>query len=280
MGIAARFSFFSASYLPERKFVVKNLMINVKNILTNINPAVILTVQSRKHRNLCRSVTNSFEVRCEFEIRVASSRKRSRMEISMKNNIDVKNVSQNGQNNKLEKIRKSSHVALLITRIGKIFTIAMAFVAFLCGIACIAADALGGEKLYVQIQEKAPDTEFMMGIDMQLFGFSVKASDMLNTGDAEWLDVVGIYLIVFCVVISLIAVLLHFVEKTFREIRDSDSPFRPVILKNLSLPFILITLFAAMNSLYFGAVVGIAFWCVYCILDYGCELQRLSDETL
>ena len=78
----------------------------------------------------------------------------------------------------------------------------------------------------------------------------------------------------------LFVVTLHFVAKTFKEIRESDSPFRPAILKNLSLPFILITLMSASSGLFFGAVVGIVLWCVYCILDYGCELQKQSDETL
>ena len=78
----------------------------------------------------------------------------------------------------------------------------------------------------------------------------------------------------------LFVVTLHFVEKTFKEIQESDSPFRPAILRNLGLPFILITLMSASSGLFFGAVVGIALWCVYCILDYGCELQKQSDETL
>lgn len=185
----------------------------------------------------------------------------------------------NEQNNKLEKIKKSSNVALIVTRIGKIFMIAMAVIVCLCGIGCIAADVLGGERLYEEIGRAAPE-EFMMTVNMQLFGFDIKVSDVISTIDIGWLGELGAYLIGLCVLLVFFAVMLHLVAKTFREIRDSDSPFRPVILKNLSLPFILITLLALMESLFFGAVVGIAFWCVYCILDYGCELQRQSDETL
>lgn len=97
------------------------------------------------------------------------------------------------QSNKVEKIKKSSNVAMFLARIGKIFMIAMAGISVVCGIGLLLLDVTAD----AQTRQK--------------------------------LDAVEL---------------------------------------------------AAGNSLFFGALAGIAFWCVYCILDYGCELQRQSDETL
>lgn len=184
------------------------------------------------------------------------------------------------QSNKVEKIKKSSNVAMFLARIGKIFMIAMAGISVVCGIGLIlldvTADAQTRQKL--DAVELAADME--TGIEILGFRVSTRSVELITDGQATWVSVLGISLAVLSVALVFMAVALHFVAKTFQEICDSDSPFRPVILKNLRLPFILITLMAAGNSLFFGALAGIAFWCVYCILDYGCELQRQSDETL
>lgn len=186
----------------------------------------------------------------------------------------------NGQNNKMDKIKKSSNVAMLIARIGKIFMIMMTVITFMCGVGMIVLYHFGGGQVRQAIEatEATADLEMNIGV----FGFNVGVwfTDILNTSSMGWGNIIGAYFIVMCIPLIIFAVTLHFVAKTFKEIRDSDSPFRPTILKNLSLPFILITLMSASGSLFFGAVVGIALWCVYCILDYGCELQKQSDETL
>lgn len=182
----------------------------------------------------------------------------------------------NEQNNKMKKIKQSSNIAMRIVTIGKIFMIMIAVVTFMSGIILLAVstDSEANEQ-FRQIAETGQLT-----IGMSIFGFDIDTD--LVEGALGWngLVVLGGFMFLLCVLFILFAITLHFVAKTFQEIRDSDSPFRPAVLKNLRLPFILITLVAAQNSLLFGAVVGIALWCVYCIVDYGCELQKLSDETL
>ena len=182
----------------------------------------------------------------------------------------------NEQNNKLEKIKRSSNIAMRIATIGKIFMILAAVVTFAGGIvlSVLSMDSHKSGQLR-QIVETG-----QLNIDIRVFGFDI-ATDMVEGAPIlEGLTLAIIFMFIMCVLFILFAVTLHFVAKVFQEIRDSDSPFRPAVLKNLRLPFILIVLMSSQNSLIFGAVVGIALWCVYCIVDYGCELQRQSDETL
>ena len=182
----------------------------------------------------------------------------------------------NEQNNKMEKIKRSSNIAMRIVTISKIFMIAVAVITFVSGIVLfvLSMDSNESDK-FRQIAEMEQLT-----IDIRIFGFDIATDLADDAADLNGLAVLGAFMFFLCVLFILFAVTLHFVAKTFKEIRDSDSPFRPAVLKNLRLPLILITLMASQNSLIFGAVVGIALWCVYCIVDYGCELQRLSDETL
>ena len=90
----------------------------------------------------------------------------------------------------------------------------------------------------------------------------------------------GVYVIVAGIMLICFAVVMHFVGKVFRNIKESYSPFRPEIIRNLKVAFVLITVLVLQSSLLIGAVVGFSLWCVFQIFEYGCELQRQSDETL
>ena len=75
-------------------------------------------------------------------------------------------------------------------------------------------------------------------------------------------------------------VVLHFVGKVFKTFQESYSPFQPKVIRNLRITFILLTLYTLSTSLGIGLIVGLASWCVLNIFEYGCELQKQSDETL
>ncbi len=77
-----------------------------------------------------------------------------------------------------------------------------------------------------------------------------------------------------------ITVLLAFIGRIFKVIKDNYSPFTGKIMRELKITFILITLLAANSGLIMGCVIGFALYCVYQIFAYGCELQQQSDETM
>ena len=188
------------------------------------------------------------------------------------------------ETNKIEKIKKVSHVAMIFTRISKILGIVSLIIALVCGMSCIVISLQVDDEINQKIEQHMDDsgfyTESIMSIE--IFGIEMDLTEMgiMDTENMEWGMLMGIYCLFIAIPVFLLVITLHFVEKVFHEIWYSDSPFRPQLLKNLIAPFVLLTVMTASNSLFFGAVVGISFWCVYCILDYGCELQKMSDETL
>lgn len=176
------------------------------------------------------------------------------------------------ENLKIEKIRKSSKIALIVTRITNIVAIAGA-------VACI----VGGSAIYwfrdiintglmsgitsEAIQEKdVRSLERYVGIAVVESGRAAQA--------LAWEVITG-SIILICV-----AVVLHFVAKMFKDIQESYSPFRPEIIKNLKIVLVLITVMEVKFSPLIGLLIGLASWCVVCIFEYGCELQKQSDETL
>lgn len=92
--------------------------------------------------------------------------------------------------------------------------------------------------------------------------------------------VIGLELLVAGAMLICFVVVVHFVGKVFKEMKESYSPFQPSIIKSLKVVFVLVTLLALSSSLATGLIVGLALWCVIHIFEYGCELQRQSDETL
>ena len=80
--------------------------------------------------------------------------------------------------------------------------------------------------------------------------------------------------------VALVLAVVIILRKTFIEIRESDSPYREEILQRIKALGILVTLIVLSYSIGNGVVIGLTFWCIYNIYDYGIVLQRNDDETL
>ena len=178
-------------------------------------------------------------------------------------------------NLKIEKIQKSGKAALMVTNIVKIICIVAAVAACLAG--CIII-GLGTEV------NKGINEAIEMGVfsEEEILDFGDGKAIILQSlvEDGLFAETLGAYAIVVGVVTIYMAVVLHFVSKVFKAFRESYSPFQPDVLKNLKVALILLTLFTLRSSLGIGLIVGLASWCVLNIFDYGCELQKQSDETL
>ena len=177
-------------------------------------------------------------------------------------------------NTDMEKIQKSSSAALIIARICKIFCIAMATLAFVIGILFVSSlndyvnEAIGtlGEDVSVFVSDN-------MGMFLGIGNRLVQQSD--NNA-----IILGVYMIIIGVYMTILAVLMHYIGEVFKDIKEGYSPFRLSIVKNMKIVFVIITLCSLNNSLLFGALIGFSLWCVVYVFQYGCELQRESDETL
>lgn len=176
---------------------------------------------------------------------------------------------------KIQKIQKSSNAALVLVRIAKIFFIAMSVATIGCGIGFIGARNYLDQELAraMQAGELKPDEMYV-----NAGGFLEGA---LNLARVDSVAVtLGAYLIAMGVILIIFAIVAHFMMKVFKDIKESYSPFRPEIVSNLKVVFIIITILTLNSSLLIGAIVGFSLWCVFRIFEYGCELQRQSDETL
>ena len=178
-------------------------------------------------------------------------------------------------NTGMEKIQKSSNAALIVARICRIFcTVAASFV-FVVGILLIGPlnDGLNEEiAKALQAGETMPEFDDM--------GMLLGVGSQLASLTDNYVTALGVYLIAVGVSLAVLAVLMHFVGKVFQDIKEGYSPFRQSVIKNMKIAFVIITLLSLNNSILIGALIGFSLWCAIYIFEYGCELQKQSDETL
>lgn len=184
-----------------------------------------------------------------------------------------KEADMNENNLKIEKIQKSSKAALTVTNVVKIFLIVITVILLILGFIMIAAKDMFNW-LFMEAVESGAFTveEFEWAFEGEMLQHLV--------ADGQIALALGLYLIEMGIVLICMIVVLHFVSKIFKAFRESYSPFQPEIIKNLRITFILLTLYTLSSSMGIGVVVGMASWCVLNIFEYGCELQKQSDETL
>lgn len=92
---------------------------------------------------------------------------------------------------------------------------------------------------------------------------------------------IGFYLVMITAYCLSACVMLGFTRKIFSIIKEAESPFDVRVLKPLRITFIVLTVIIVFSvSNITGIVVALILWCVYNFFSYGCELQKLSDETL
>ena len=173
----------------------------------------------------------------------------------------------------IEKIQKTCRIGCVETNIFKIFGIVMSAVMILMGIVFVGEN----ERINLVLKEAIGVETHMLDGGLGLLEEKVLKSLLEEDNFAM---VIGLELIVAGVILICSAIMMHFVGKIFKEMRESYSPFQLSIVKNLKVVFVLVTLLALSSSLATGLIVGIALWCVIHIFEYGCELQRQSDETL
>ena len=176
-------------------------------------------------------------------------------------------------NSKIEKIQKSSKRALVATNVIRTLCIVCAVIAIVSG-SCIIGfrDVIDRE-----FQVAMESGEFTQE---ELLDLAEAGIDQGNIAEGNVGIVFGTYVITAGVMLVAMAIVLHFVGKVFKDFCESYSPFQPGIIKNLKVTFILLVIFVLQSSIGVGVITALAAWCVIHIFEYGCELQKQSDETL
>lgn len=174
------------------------------------------------------------------------------------------------ENEKIARIKKAAGFTAKVLNVGKYLLIAVIAVSFIAGIGAmiIKDEALAGSTVRMRIPF--------------LFGNADDGSAFVT----KWLNVkepnvqAGLGALEVTVIAAFMLALIIVLRKTFLEIVKSDTPFREEILRRIRLTGILLTALVLRYSIANAVIVGLTAWCVYCIFDYGVELQKNEDETL
>lgn len=179
----------------------------------------------------------------------------------------------NENNLKIKKIQKSSKAAFTVTNIVKIFLIVAAVILLITGFIMIGRQEFFNASFDAALRYgEFTVEEFDWAFEGQMLQHMME--------DGQIALALGLYLTEMGVVLVCFTVVLHFVGKVFKTFQESYSPFQPKVIRNLRITFILLTMYTLSTSLGIGLIAGLASWCVLNIFEYGCELQKQSDETL
>ena len=155
---------------------------------------------------------------------------------------------------RLEKFRKS---AGRITKFMKFFEV-LALIGVIAAVLLSISFAAGG----------VPDVSIsLLGAERQLDTDSKALSVLLLLATAAYYA--GIFLV------------CRFIDVTFKQMAVGESPFNEGSCRRLKICSVLVTVLVVLKSdLVVGILVAVVLFCLMRLYGYGCELQKLSDETL
>ncbi|MDE6529850.1 MAG: hypothetical protein K2K96_03650 [Lachnospiraceae bacterium] len=183
----------------------------------------------------------------------------------------------NESNAKIQKIQENSSDALILVNIVKIFLIVSTVVTSVVGCSMIWMSDIFDKKF----AEASALTDQELSTAIHIEGGLVSGIIDLKRNTESQAVELGINLLATAAVMVSFVVVLHFVAKVFKALKESDSPFRPAIVKNIKIVFVLISILLVLQSGFLiGALVVLPLWCIFLIFEYGCELQQQSDEIL
>lgn len=157
-------------------------------------------------------------------------------------------------NQKMRKLQKTSHVISIILTV---FQVLLALTALGVILAGIFYGSIFAEKLN--------------------FLFSTVAQDVFTSGT--------LILLILCVVIKMgfYFAVLTLANQIFRGICQEGTPFRAVHVQRMKWIALLVFIASFINLFSIqltGWTAALLIWCSSMVLDYGCQLQQESDETL
>ena len=170
---------------------------------------------------------------------------------------------------KIERIRKAAGITAKVLNVLKIVAVVTIVLCIVSGITAMV------------VKTDAPVNTVRIGNFILMGNISDKNSpvgkllNLQNPNIAAGLDA-----FVTAVMAAAMLAIVIILRKTFLEIEKSNTPFRPEVLKRIRITGVLMTIVALCYSVGVGAMTGLISWCIYCVFDYGIELQKNDDETL
>ena len=186
----------------------------------------------------------------------------------------------NTESQELVNVKKSCKIVSIVLNVVKIIFIVGAILSLIGGIYCFsnrdAIDKQIASDIFVDFSE---GLESNITTNVRIGNISYAMNDKIDNG--EFGLVFGIDCLAATFICLVCTIVSHLFGSIFKTIQKSDTPFTSAILKKLKISFIIIAvvlfLFSGLGT---GAIAAIIFWALYTIFQYGCALQKQSDETL
>ena len=194
---------------------------------------------------------------------------------------DIKEYINMNESIKLEKVKKSFSVTSKVVKICKIIFIVAAVLCLAGGIACMTMyDTINTGVINLVGIENPGDEIIIEPFEYDgLFEYTFKFDEWQEAGEYGYIATA--YCFIGFAITLVATIFFHIIEKIFKVINESETPFCEAVVKKLRTLFIVITILAAILSGIGTAVfMGLFCWCVYTIFDYGYVIQKQVDETL
>lgn len=183
------------------------------------------------------------------------------------------------ENKKLANIKKASGVTAKVVKV-------LEWIVGVSGIICIVvllACAIFKTRINEAVAPYSPVnvnvSELTTKINIGFFSFDVDFQKYYDAKDYAGITAIGCAIgAFFCAVAT---VFFEFLRNIFTTLKESDTPFNEVMLRKIKISGIVLAVAAFLASgVGACAIVALVVWCIYCVFDYGCSLQKESDETL
>ena len=180
------------------------------------------------------------------------------------------------KNTRIEEIKKSATITANVLNVIRIITMVAAIIALVSGIICLLCqNKVDGSVIYDggTFRVLPPVSQEAM--------INGEGFDFINNLNIENFMVwAALNCFMAATIVAIVTVVIVLIRKVFVELRDNDTPFTENVRNQLKITGILVTICALMESLAIAAIIGLSFWCLYCVFGYGMELQKNDDETL
>lgn len=186
----------------------------------------------------------------------------------------------NKQEMKLEKVRKSCSTAQKVITVLRNIMLASIVVCLVGAVLCQCfAKTINAEMPVAIAGGRVSLEETNIDIFDGMINFDVEMQELINEG--HYALVFTAYCIAGAVALAAAVVIFNQFIKIFKAILASETPFSEEVLGKLKSAFIVtVVLVALITGLGEAVFMGLTFWCIYTLIDYGAVLQMEVDETL
>lgn len=177
--------------------------------------------------------------------------------------------------NKMDKVKKSCETAKKVVGVLRGIVIAALILCVVGAVICFALNSKIDQSIIANSDNVTLDSNLsIMGIETNL-----DAEELVEKG------LYGVYAGACCLLGAMaclfIVLVFNSINKILVEIIDEGTPFSEEVVKRLKVSFIFMVIMVTFSmGLGYGLFIGMFFWCIYNIFQYGCELQNQADETL